>query len=98
MALVGALMDPQLKAQLAETINVSTQASVDAAGDPAYNAPAARSARVVNKRDTIERADGTILKTEVGRQGVAAGRELRRRNAGSCASLQRASDHRARCD
>ena len=65
MALVGALMDPQLKAQLAETINVSTQASVDAAGDPAYNAPAARSARVVNKRDTIERADGTILKTEV---------------------------------
>jgi hypothetical protein len=58
-------VDPQLKAQLAETIYVSTQASVDAAGDAAYNAPASRSARVVNKRDAIERDDGTILKTEV---------------------------------
>ena len=58
-------MDPQLKSQLRETIYVSTQASVDAAGDPSYNAPASRSARVVNKRETIERPDGTILKTDV---------------------------------
>ena len=57
-------MDPQLRAQLAETINVSTQASVDAAGDTGYNAPASRAARVVNKLLTIERADGTILKSD----------------------------------
>lgn len=58
-------MDPQLKAQLRETIYVSTQAAVDAAGDPSYNAPAARLARVVNKRDTVDKADGTTLKTDV---------------------------------
>ena len=58
-------MDPQLRAQLAETIHVSTQAAVDAAGDSSYNAPAARAARVVNKRDTVEKSDGTIVKTEV---------------------------------
>lgn len=58
-------MDPQLKSQLRETIYVSTQSTVDAAGDSSYNAPASRLARVVNKRDTIEKADGTTLKTDV---------------------------------
>ena len=58
-------MDAQLKAQLRETISVATAASVDAAGDPAYNAPATRPARVVNVRETTERRDGTILETTV---------------------------------
>jgi chitodextrinase len=58
-------MDPQLKAQLAETIYVATASGVDQAGDPSYNAPATRAARVVNVRDTVERKDGTILETTV---------------------------------
>ncbi|QDP63948.1 MAG: hypothetical protein Unbinned3992contig1000_62 [Prokaryotic dsDNA virus sp.] len=58
-------MDPQLRSQLRETIHVSTQTGVDAAGDASYAAPAARLARVVNKRDTVERADGTRLDTDV---------------------------------
>ena len=58
-------MDPQLKAQLAETIHVSTQSSVDSSGDVTYGAPASRKARVVNKVMTFERADGTKEKTDV---------------------------------
>jgi hypothetical protein len=58
-------MDPQLKSQLRETIYVSTQSSVDAAGDASYNAPASRLARVVNKHLTFERKDGTHEKTDV---------------------------------
>ena len=58
-------MDPQLKAQLKETINVAAATGADAAGDPSYAAAASRAARVVNVRDTIERADGTILKTTI---------------------------------
>lgn len=58
-------MDPQLITQLGESIYVSAASGVDAAGDSSYAAPAIRSARVVNVRDTIERADGTILKTTV---------------------------------
>jgi hypothetical protein len=57
-------MDPQLRAQLAETIYVSTQTTVDAAGDASYAAPASRAARVVNKLLTVERADGTLLKSD----------------------------------
>ena len=58
-------MDPQLQAQLRETISVASASSVDAAGDISYAAPATRSARVVNVRDTVENNDGTILKTTV---------------------------------
>ena len=58
-------MDAQLKAQLAETIHVATASGVDEAGDPSYNAPASRAARVVNVRDTVERTDGTKLETTV---------------------------------
>ena len=58
-------MDPQLRAQLAETIYVSTASSVDAAGDATFSAPAARSARVVNIQETHEAVDGTKFKTNV---------------------------------
>ena len=58
-------MDPQLKAQLRETIYVAAASSVDAAGDASFAAAASRLARVVNISDTIEQADGTKLKTTV---------------------------------
>jgi len=58
-------MDPQLKNQLRETINVASANGVDAAGDLSYAAPASRSARVVNVRDTVEKKDGTMLQTNV---------------------------------
>jgi hypothetical protein len=58
-------MDPQLKSQLRETIYVATSASVDAAGDSSFNAPAARLARVVNKQLTFEKSDGTVEKSDV---------------------------------
>ena len=58
-------MDPQLKAQLRETIYVAAASSVDAAGDASFAAAASRLARVVNISDTIEQADGTKLKATV---------------------------------
>jgi len=58
-------VDPQLKAQLRETISVAAATGVDAAGDPSYAAPATRSARVVNVTETHERGDGTLLKTTI---------------------------------
>jgi len=58
-------VDPQLKTLLKETINVATASGKDAAGDLSYNAPAARSARVVNVRDTVEKRDGTMLETTI---------------------------------
>tara|TARA_R110002020_G_scaffold64898_5_gene171770 strand:+ start:247 stop:573 length:327 start_codon:yes stop_codon:yes gene_type:complete len=58
-------MDPQLKAQCAETINVATISGADAAGDFSYNAAGSMAARVVNVEETHERIDGTIVKTTV---------------------------------
>ena len=58
-------MDPQLKGQLRETISVASATGVDAAGDLSYGAPATRSARVVNVRDTVEKKDGTVLQTNI---------------------------------
>lgn len=58
-------MDPQLKAQLAETIYVAIVAAADAAGDTAFGAPVSRSARVVNIQETHEKVDGTKYKTDV---------------------------------
>lgn len=44
-------IDPQIKAQLAQTIYVATAASApDSAGDPTWAAAASRAARVENKR------------------------------------------------
>ena len=58
-------MDPQLKTLLQETINVASASGKDAAGDLSFGAPATRSARVVNVRETVERRDGTMLETTI---------------------------------
>lgn len=58
-------MDPQLKAQCAETVSVATVATADAAGDFTYNAATTLAARVVNVEQTHERADGTVVKTTI---------------------------------
>ena len=58
-------MDPQLKAQLKETIYIAAIATADAAGDTTFAAPVSRSARVVNTQETHEATDGTKYKTDV---------------------------------
>lgn len=58
-------MDPQLKAQLKETIYVATASGADAAGDSTYNAPASRLARVVDVVDTSENTVGGQPRTQV---------------------------------
>jgi hypothetical protein len=52
-------MDPQLKAQLAETVYIAVASGVDSAGDYSYGAPVARSARVVDVAADSEGPDGT---------------------------------------
>jgi hypothetical protein len=58
-------LDPQLAAQLAETVYVAAASTVDSAGDYGYGAPAARAARVVDVASDSEGPDGTSEATDV---------------------------------
>ncbi len=56
-------MDAQLKAQLRQTIYVSTLSSMDANATPTYGSPASRSARVEEDRQVITGANGEQITT-----------------------------------
>lgn len=51
-------MDPQIKAQLRQTINVATLSSVSASGAPTYATPTAVSARVGTSTEEADGPDG----------------------------------------
>lgn len=61
-------MDPQLRAQLAETIYVASPSTVDTYGQIAYGAPVAVKARVEFKRSVESGGRGGVLEAREGEQ------------------------------
>jgi hypothetical protein len=56
-------MDPQLKAQLRQTIGVAARSSVDSYGQATFGAASNVAARVEEERRRIERRDGTFVES-----------------------------------
>lgn len=56
-------MDPQLRAQLRQTIYIKARAAVDNYGQSTYGSASSAAARVEEERRRVERRDGTFVET-----------------------------------